>query len=170
MILITIVIVATICYLYTRTYNKFVMYLNQSKNASSSVDIMLKKRFDLIPQLMEVAKGYAKHEKDTLERIAELRSKSIADMSHSEKDSAADLALDVTKSIVSTIEQYPELKSSDHFLHLQRTMVETEEQLSAARRFHNSAVTAFNNLCQSFPTNVVAKMNGYKPLELYKFQ
>ncbi len=170
MLIIIIIVVAAICYLYIRTYNKFVRFLNQAKNASSSVDIMLKKRFDLIPQLLDVAKGYAKHEREVLEQIEALRSKPMNEMSHSEKDDAADLALNVTRQIVATIEQYPELRSSDHFMHLQRTMVETEEQLSAARRFHNSSVTAFNNLSLSFPTNIVAKMNGFKTLELYKFQ
>ena len=170
MLLIIIAVIAVIMVYAIKSYNLFVQYRNQANNASSSVDVMLKKRFDLIPEVLEACKGYANYEKETLQRITQLRTQTLSTMSHSEKDDAANFAGEVTRRTLATVEAYPELKASHHFMHLQRTITEAEEQLSAARRFHNGAVTAFNNLCQSFPTNIIASICGFRKMELFQFK
>ena len=142
-------------------YNSLIGRKNATENAFSSVDTLLKKRYDLIPNLVAAVKNYMQHEKGTLTEITEMRAKAISpDVSAEEK-----VALDskITKAlggIMVSVENYPNLKADQTFLQLQRSLNEIEEQISAARRAYNATVNDFNNAVEMFPTSLIAGMMG----------
>ncbi len=146
-------------------YNSLIGKKNQVANAFSAIDVMLKKRFDLIPNLVETVKQYMQYEGETLTKITELRGKAIgSDVSESEK-----LALDTqigtaVKGLMVSVENYPDLKANQNFLNLQSTWTESEEQIAAARRNYNSSVTAYNDAVMMFPGNMFAGMLGYQTI------
>lgn len=150
-------------------YNGLVGKKNTANNAFAGIDTILKKRYDLIPNLVATVKQYMQHEKGTLEAVTEMRAKaSSGNLSNDEK-----VALDnqITKAIggiMVAVEAYPDLKANQNFMQLQRTMNEIEEQLSAARRAYNAAITSYNNSCEMFPTNIMAGMMNYKLKELFE--
>lgn len=145
-------------------YNTLVAKKNQVENSFATIDVMLKKRYDLIPQLVDAVKGYMKHEEKVLTEITELRRKVVSTdgMSSMEKVDINNAMILGMNKIFAQVEDYPDLKASDNFLHLQRSMNEVEAQLSAARRAFNAAVTTYNNTVESFPSNVIAKSMNYK--------
>ncbi len=149
-------------------YNSLVAKKNQVDNIFASVDTLLKKRYDLIPNLVSIAKEYMEYEKELLQKVTELRTKAMrSDIG--EKEMVA-LDKEITKtlgSIMVAVENYPELKANENMLHLQKTLTEVEEQISAARRAFNQAVTDYNNALEMIPTNILASMMGYKPKELF---
>jgi len=149
-------------------YNGLVGARNQVENAFGSIDVMLKKRYDLIPNLVETVKTYMKHEKDTLTNITALRTKAISGtITPDEKVQLENQISGAMRGLMVAVENYPDLKASDQFNMLQRSWNETEEQISAARRFYNSAVTSYNNSVQKFPSNIFAAMFGYKRKEVF---
>lgn len=148
------------------TYNKFVSLSQRVKQAQGGIDVYLKQRFDLIPNLVETVKGYAAHEKGLMENIARLRS-----------DYATRNDQDITESqnlndrytrILAVIESYPELKSDEAFLKLQKTLSKIESQLQAARRIYNSEVTEYNTKRLKVPSNIIAGMFGFKEKSLFE--
>jgi LemA protein len=144
-------------------YNNLVGARNQVENAFGSIDVMLKKRYDLIPNLVETAKAYMKHEKDTLTGITELRTKAMSPTATSdEKIQLENQISGMMKSVMVAVENYPELKASEQFTMLQRSWNETEEQISAARRNYNASVTSYNNAVEKFPSNIFASIFGHK--------
>jgi LemA protein len=144
-------------------YNNLVGARNQVENAFGSIDVMLKKRYDLIPNLVETAKAYMKHEKDTLTGITELRTKAMSPSATSdEKIQLENQISGMMKSVMVAVENYPELKASEQFTMLQRSWNETEEQISAARRNYNASVTSYNNAVEKFPSNIFASIFGHK--------
>lgn len=143
------------------TFNGLVSRRNMIANAWSTIDVMLKKRHDLIPNLVKSVKGYAEHEKELFERIATLRSQSVAGSPQEKLKLESDITPLVSR-LLAIGESYPELRSSDQFLNLQRSLTEVEEQISASRRTFNSAVYGMNNSVESFPSNIVAGMFGFK--------
>ena len=149
-------------------YNSLVAKKNQVDNISASVDTVLKKRYNLIPNLVSSTKEYMKHEREILEKITSLRSKalkhSISTEDRVEIDKEISAAL---RSILVAVENYPELKADKNFMHLQRTLNEIEEQISAARRAYNQAVTDYNNALEMFPTNIMASFLHYKRKPLF---
>lgn len=150
-------------------YNSFIGKRNQVDNAYASVDVQLKKRYDLIPNLVSTVKGYAKHEKDLFTKITELRAQAIQPRIDPNTKVQIDNELTgLLKSLFMVAENYPQLKASENFMHLQRTLTEVEEQLSASRRAYNSAVLAFNNLCDMFPTNLIASVFGFKRRQFFE--
>ena len=146
-------------------YNSLISKKNQVANAFSAIDVMLKKRFDLLPNLVEVVKQYTQYEGDTLNKITELRGKAMgANATEGDK-----LALDqqigsAVKGLMVSVENYPDLKANTNFLNLQSTWTESEEQIAAARRNYNSAVTTYNNAVMMFPGNMFAGMLGYQTI------
>lgn len=146
-------------------YNSLISKKNQVANAFSAIDVMLKKRFDLLPNLVETVKQYMQYEGDTLTKITELRGKALGtNVSESDK-----LALDqqigsAVKGLMVSVENYPDLKANQNFLNLQSTWTESEEQIAAARRNYNSSVTTYNNAVMMFPGNMFAGMLGYQPI------
>jgi LemA protein len=149
-------------------YNNLVGARNQVENAFGSIDVMLKKRYDLIPNLLETVKAYMKHEKDTLTSITELRTKALSgNVSTDEKIQLENQISGMMKSIMVAVENYPDLKASEQFTMLQRSWNETEEQISAARRSYNASVTSYNNAVEKFPSSIFAGMFGHKRKQVF---
>ncbi|MFV0480448.1 MAG: LemA family protein [Campylobacteraceae bacterium] len=149
-------------------YNFLVRKKNQVDNIYSNVEVILKKRYDLLPNLFRVTEAIMKHERALFSEVASLRSEAL-----NAKDTDLKLKLDSKLSnplngILVAIENYPELKSNKNVLHLQASLVEIEEQISAARRAYNQSVTDYNNAIEMIPTNILAKFLGYKQRDLYQ--
>jgi LemA protein len=151
-------------------YNRLIWRRNQVHNIFGTMDAMLKKRWDLVPNLVAAVKGYAQHEKSLFENVTQARSRAMAgQMSPNEMvqyDNAVSQLMGVFRA---TVENYPQLKAGENFLHLQRTLNELEEQISAARRAYNAAVTDYNNAVEMFPTNIIASMFHFERQTLLEF-
>ena len=144
-------------------YNNLVSKRNQVENSFGSIDVMLKKRYDLIPNLVESVKTYMKHEKDTLASITAMRSKAVSgNISTDEKIQIENQLSGMVRGIMVAVENYPDLKASEQFTMLQRSWNEAEEQISAARRAYNASVTDYNNAVETFPSAIFASMFGHK--------
>ncbi len=144
-------------------YNTLIGRKNDVEKSFSSIDVMLKKRYDLIPNLVNTVKQYMQHEANTLTEITELRAKAVA--GNLSSDERVDLDNKITKTlggIMVAVENYPDLKASQNFIQLQGTLNEVEEQISAARRSYNAAVTEYNNSVEMLPTNIMASAMGYR--------
>ena len=150
-------------------YNGMIAKKNAVETALSGIDVQLTKRYDLIPNLVESARAYMKHEKEVLERLVELRGRALsaAPGSVENLNANADLSAALRQFSVS-VEAYPQLRAVESFTSLQRSLNEVEEQLAAARRFFNTAVYAYNNALEQIPTNFVAAMLGYRPKALFE--
>lgn len=149
-------------------YNGLVRRRNEVENAFGGMDVQLKKRYDLIPNLVASVKQYANHEKSLLENITELRSKATSGKLSSDEKVALDNQISESfKGIMVAVENYPDLKASDNFINLQRTMNEVESQISAARRTYNAVITDYNNGIQTFPRNIIAGMMHLKDKEVF---
>lgn len=150
-------------------YNSLVGKKNQVDNAFGSIDAMLKKRYDLIPNLIATVKTYMQHEKDTLTKITELRSKAMSgNLSNDDKVALNNQLTKAIGGIMVAVESYPDLKANQNFLQLQGSFNEIEEQLSAARRAYNASVTDYNNGVEMFPTNLLAGIIGYKRRQVFE--
>ena len=149
-------------------YNGLVKLRNNRENAFANIDVQLKQRYDLVPQLVNTVKGYAGHEKETLEKVTAARAAAMKANTVDEKV-AADKALSgALAGLRVSLEAYPELKANENFLQLQNELADIENKLSAARRFFNSATREFNNACEVFPSNIVAGMFGFKRAPMYE--
>lgn len=143
-------------------YNSLVGKKNQVENAFSSIDVYLKKRYDLIPNLVAAVQQYMKHEADTLTKVTEMRARATSGSVGTDEKIALNNQLSAGLGrIMVAVEAYPELKANENFNQLQRTLNEIEEQLSAARRAFNASITDLNNAVEMFPTNILAGMMGY---------
>ncbi len=164
MIIIAIV-VAVLLIIGIGIYNSLIGKKNQVANAFSAIDVMLKKRFDLLPNLIETVKQYTKYEGETLTKVVELRSKANnADLTNDQKlDIDRQLSSGV-KSLMVTVENYPDLKANQNFLNLQTTWTESEEQIAAARRNYNASVTDYNDAIMMFPGSIFAGMMNYQQI------
>lgn len=146
-------------------YNSLINKKNQVANAFSAIDVMLKKRFDLIPNLVEIVKQYTSYEGDTLTKITELRGKALGNNATEGDKLALDQQIgSAVKGLMVSVENYPDLKANTNFLNLQNTWTESEEQIAAARRTYNSSVTSYNNAVLMFPGNMFAGMLGYQTM------
>ena len=145
-------------------YNGLIRLKNRVDEAWSDIDVQLKRRYDLIPNLVETVKGYATHERETLEKVIKARNDAMALQNSSnvnEKLQAENNLSSTLKSIFALSENYPDLKANQNFLELQRELADTENKIQAARRFYNSNVKDFNTKLQVFPTNIIAKQLGF---------
>ena len=160
MIIIGIVIVILV--VLAIMYNSLINKKNQVENSFGGMDVQLKKRYDLIPNLISSVKTYMKHEADVLTKITELRTKALSnDISDEEKVDLDNKISSHLGGIMVAVENYPDLKASDNFIQLQRSLNEVEEQISASRRSYNAAVTNYNNGVEMFPTNIMSNLMGY---------
>ncbi len=149
-------------------YNQLVYKKNQVKQAFSSVDVLLKKRWDLIPNLVAVVKQHMQFEQKTLAEITRLRSRAMSgDISEEQRLTVENQISRTMGNIMALIENYPELKSNQHVTQLLASLNEIEEQISAARRFYNTAVTEFNNAIEMFPSNLIAAQMNYQPKRVF---
>ena len=147
-------------------YNSLVKLRNKINQSKSGIDVYLNQRFDLIPNLVECVKAYSKHEKEIFENIAKLRS---LYNENKNLDNASKLNNSVNE-LLAVAEDYPELKASEQFLNLQHNLVKIESQLQAARRIYNTNVTNYNTKIQSVPSNLIAKLFGFKVAELFQIE
>jgi LemA protein len=150
-------------------YNTLVGKRNQIHNIFGTMDALLKKRWDLIPNLVSTVKGYADHERGLFEAVTEARAKAQQGQLNQDQQVGLENSFMQLLGVVrATVENYPDLKASDNFMHLQRTLNELEEQISAARRAYNASVTEYNNSVQMFPTNIIAGMFNFKEKTLFQ--
>lgn len=147
-------------------YNSMVKLKKQMNNSYSVIDVYLQKRFDLIPNLVEVTKGYANYEKDILTKITEYRT---SYNQNKDKDSLNKLN-DEYNNLILVIENYPDLKASEQFLKLQKSLIKVENELQAARRIYNTDTTKYNTKLNVFPSNIIAKLFGFKEGELFELE
>ena len=143
------------------TYNSLVQLRNKVKEAFSTMDVYLKKRYDLIPNLVDIVKGYAKHETDTLQEVTKMR----VNAQKGDLDTAINSEVkigDALQSLLVVVEKYPDLKANTNFLDLQERLSKMEEEIAFSRRYYNGSVREFNNKCQMFPLNLIAGMFGFE--------
>ena len=160
-IILIIIVVLILIYLGS-TYNSFVVLKNRVKDQWAQIDVQLKRRFDLIPNLVETVKGYASHEKDTLEAVVKARNEYLSSDTPEGKIAANNDLNKVVTKLFALAESYPELKADTSFRELQTTLTETEDKISYARQFYNDVVMKYNNKVEVFPSNIVAGMFGFK--------
>ncbi len=161
------VIIIIVIYAFI-TYNNFIKLKNMVKEAFATMDVYLKKRWDLIPNIVETVKGYTKHEENTLKEVVELRNSSYDSMSDDEKVKANQkISKDINK-IMLLAESYPDLKASSNFQDLSRELSKVEEDIANSRKYYNGTVEMFNNKVEMFPSNIFAKLFGYKPKAMFE--
>jgi LemA protein len=165
-IILIVVIIAVLWFILS--YNHFVTLRNRIDNAWSQIDVQLKRRFDLIPNLVETVKGYAKHEKDTFKMVTEARNMMSGAKTMADKASANNMLSGALKSLFAVAESYPDLKASTNFMQLQEELSGTENKISYSRQFYNDSVLSFNTGIQKFPGNIIAGMFGFKQREFFK--
>ena len=162
MLIILLVVVVGLGLFIVRTYNGLVVARNKVRDQFSQIDVQLKKRFDLIPNLVETVKGYAKHESETLEKVIEARNGYANAKTDAEKMAASKEMSQGVMQIFALAENYPELKANTNFLDLQSQLKEVEDKISYARQFYNDSVLMYNNKIEMFPSNLVASIFGFK--------
>ncbi len=148
-------------------YNSLVALVYHSKEALSDIDVQLKRRHDLIPNLVESVKGYMAHERGVFEKVTEARAKAIGAQGKTEKAGAENALSNTLKTLFAVSENYPELKANANFLDLQRELADTENKIQAARRFYNGNVMDYNTKSATFPTNLIAGALGFKKEEFF---
>ena len=149
-------------------YNSLVRLRNQAEEGWSDIDVQLKRRYDLIPNLVETVKGYAKHEEGVFTKVTEARNMAMSATGAEAKGQAENMLSGALKSLFAVAESYPDLKASANFGKLQDELSDTENKIQAARRFYNGIVRDFNTAVQVFPTNVFANMLGFKAREFFE--
>ncbi len=152
------------------TYNRFIALRNRTKEAWSDIDVQLKRRYDLIPNVVNAVKGYASHEKELLEKVTLARTRAMAAQGPKEASEAENALSATLKTLFAVAENYPDLKASGNFLDLQRELADTENKIQAARRFYNGNVRDMNTKIESFPANVVASMFGFKKADFFELE
>lgn len=167
--IILLVVVGVVGWLLS-AYNALVRRKNQVKEAWSDIDVQLKRRYDLIPNVVETVKGYARHEREAFENVTAARSAAMGARSTGEKAQAENALTSSLKTLFAVAEAYPELKANANFLELQRELADTENKIQAARRFYNTNVRDYNTAIESVPTNLVAKSFGFGPQEYFELE
>lgn len=160
--IIVIVVVVILAAWLVSMYNSLVKMRNNRENAFADIDVQLKQRHDLEPQLVETVKGYAAHEKDTLERVINARNGAIGAKTIDEKIVAENALSSALSGLKITLEAYPDLKANQNFLQLQEEIADLENKLSSVRRYFNSATKEYNNAVETFPSNILAGMFGFR--------
>ena len=167
-IIIVIAIIILLVFYVIGVYNKLVNARNKVNDQFSQIDVQLKRRSDMIPNLVETVKGYAKHEEKTLTEVVEARNKMASANGINEELEASNEVTNALNKLFALSESYPELKASSNFMSLQSDLKETEDKLSYARSFYNDTVLNYNNLREQFPSNIVASIFGFKKIEFFK--
>ncbi|MEI7480499.1 MAG: LemA family protein [bacterium] len=167
-ILIAIIVIAFLWFIFV--YNGFIKNKNRAEEAWADIDVQLKRRYDLIPNLVNTVKGYAAHESGTLDRVTELRNMSMKARNMAEKSQAENILTDALKSVFAVAEAYPDLKANQNYLALQTELSDTENKIQAARRFYNGNVRDFNIAVNSFPQNLVAGVFHFVEMEYFELE
>lgn len=167
--LIIIGVIVLILFIYVMfTYNTLIGLRNKVKDQWSQVEVLLKRRYDLIPNLVETVKGYAKHEQETLDAVINARNKAVNANNQADEMKAAGEVKQALGSLFALAESYPDLKSNTNFLDLQANLKETEDKISFARQFYNDTVLIYKNKLEMFPSNLVARVFNFKPEDFFE--
>ncbi|MCD7781489.1 MAG: LemA family protein [Methanosphaera sp.] len=169
-IILIIIVVVVVLLLLVKYYNDLVNGRNRVENAWSQIDVQLQRRNDLIPNVVETVKGYAKHEKTTFEKITQARANMANATSVEEVAEADDMISGALKSLFAVAEAYPELKANTNFQQLQEELSDTEDKIAYSRQFYNDAVLKYNNSCQEFPSNIIASIFHFKEEQYFEAQ
>jgi LemA protein len=168
-ITISILVVAAVIFTWLiGGYNALVVLRNRAKEAWADIDVQLKRRYDLIPNLMETVKGYAAHESKVFEKVTEARAAAMGATTPEDKIAKENMLSQTLKSLFAVAENYPDLKASSNFIELQRELTDTEDKIQAARRFYNGNVRDLNTKIEVFPSNVVAAIFQFKQMALFE--
>lgn len=168
--IVVLIIVAVLILWVIFTYNRMIALRNRVKEAFSDIDVQLKRRYNLIPNLVNAVKGYAAHEKGVLEKVTEARTRAMGATGMHAKAEAENMLTGALKSLFAVSENYPDLKASANFLELQRELRDTEDKIQAARRFHNTNVMSLNTKIEMFPSNVIARGFAFTKEEFFELK
>lgn len=163
------IVVALILYLIFK-YNGFISLVTRTKEAWADIDVQLKRRFDLIPNLINTVKGYATHESSAFEKVTEARSRAMQATTVAEKGEADNMLTGTLKSLFAISEAYPELKANTNFIELQRELSDTENKIQASRRFYNGNVRDLNTAIDQFPGNIIASIFKFAKMEFFELE
>ncbi len=166
--IVILVILVVIVFIVIGMYNSLVQLKVRCDSAWSDIDVQLKRRHDLIPNLVETVKGYAAHEKGTFENIAKYRSQAMQATTPADKAAAENQLTGALKSLFAVAENYPQLKASEEFTQLQGSLSQTEDAIQNSRRYYNAVVRDLNTKIQSFPTNILAGMAGFQQRQFFE--
>lgn len=150
------------------TYNRFITLRFRAREAWSDIDVQLKRRYDLIPNVVETVKGYMTHERETLQRVTDARAQAMGAQDRHAKAEAENMLSNTLKTLFAVSENYPDLKANANFLDLQRELADTENKIQAARRFYNTNVRDLNTKIESFPANIIANIFSFKQEEFFE--
>jgi len=167
---ILLVIVALVVLWLIFAYNRLITLLNRAKEAFADIDVQLKRRYNLIPNLVETVKGYATHERELFEKVTKARTQAMGAQTMKERGEAENVLSSTLKTLFAVAENYPQLKASENFLELQRELRDTEDKIQAARRFYNTNVRDLNIKIESFPVNLIASTLGFKKMEFFEIE
>lgn len=167
---IILIAVAAVVVWFVLSYNRFVRLITRAKEAWSDIEVQMKRRYDLIPNLVNTVKGYATHEKTAFENVTKARAMAIGAQGMEEKGKAENMLSGALKSLFAVAEAYPELKANQNFLELQRELSDTENKIQAARRFYNGNVRDLNIATQVFPSNMVARIFNFSKMEFFDLE
>jgi LemA protein len=165
-----LVIIVAVALMAVGMYNSLITLRNRCDNAWSQVDVQLRRRYDLIPNLVETVKGYAKHESGVFERVTQARAAAVNAQTVKAQGEADNMLTGALKSLFAVAEAYPELKANQNFLMLQEELAGTESKVAYARQFYNDVVMKFNMRQQVFPSNIIANMFGFKIKEYFQIE
>jgi LemA protein len=165
--IIILIILALLALWVISTFNGFVRRDNRVKEAWADIEVQLKRRYDLVPNLVETVKGYMTHERTVFENVTQARAAAMGAKTEKERLEAENMFTEALKTLFAVAENYPDLKANQNFLELQRELRDTEDKIQAARRFYNSNVRDYNTAIQMFPNNIVANIFGFKPHVLF---
>ena len=169
-IIIILIVVGAIALFVVLTYNRLINLRNRVKEAFSDIDVQLKRRYDLIPNLVNTVKGYAVHESGVFQKVTEARTRAMGATGVHERAEAENMLTGALKTLFAVSENYPDLKASTNFLELQRELRDTEDKVQAARRFYNNTVMSMNNKVETFPSNFIAQMFSFKKEEFFELE
>ncbi len=168
MIYIVIALVLVLVIYFVSTYNKLVVLRNKVKDGWAQIDVLLKRRFDLIPNLVETVKGYSKHESETFEKVINARNRYNSATDINDKIKSNNEISECLTHLFALQESYPELKANTNFLDLQSNLKETEDKIQYSRQFYNDSVLNYNNKIEMFPSNIVASIFGFKTMTFFE--
>lgn len=161
-------IVAALILFVIAAYNRFVTLRNRIENAWAQIDVQLRRRYDLIPNLIETVRGYATHEREVFEKVTEARAKAIAAGSVAQQAQAENMLTQALRSLFAVAEAYPQLRANENFVKLQEELSQTESKIAFSRQFYNDTVLQYDNARESFPTNIIATRAGFGPKEYFE--
>ncbi len=169
-LIIVLIIIGVVAVAAIGIYNGLITLRNRSDNAWAQVDVQLKRRYDLIPNLVETVKGYAAHEKETFQKVTEARAQAINAGTVAEQGKAENMLTGALKSLFAVVESYPDLKANQNFLMLQEELAGTEGKIAYARQFYNDTIMKFNTKQQVFPSNIIASMFNFQEKEYFEIE